>query len=172
MHKWHYEKNGQRIGPIGSEQLSDLIKNDVITRETAVWREGFIEWTAAFNTELKDSFDNTVPPPLPSIYVDNTLIWVLAFAPILGIFLTNFIEGLTSGRIQADNLWFVVIILNIVLSEMDAKKLLAAGVDTGKFRSMTWLVPVYLFQRAKALKHEMYYFIAWILCFIFILSDT
>jgi GYF domain 2 len=170
MQKWHYEKDGQRIGPIEFEHIYKLIKDGAITRDTAVWREGFTEWKEAFATELKDSFDQTAPPPLPSAYVNNTIIWILAFAPAIGEVLKGFIEGVTNGYLQAQNLWIVVVVLNVALAELDAKKLIAAGVEASKFRSMTWIVPVYLFQRAKALKHEMYYFIVWIVCFIVVLA--
>jgi hypothetical protein len=106
------------------------------------------------------------------MYVDNTIVWILAFAPILGFLLENFIEGLSNGHLQADKLWFVAIILNIALSELDAKKLMIAGIDTSKFRSLTWLVPVCLFQRSKALKQDMYYLVVWVICFVFLLTDA
>ncbi|MFO1353881.1 MAG: hypothetical protein U1E88_05305 [Acinetobacter sp.] len=35
-----------------------------------------------------------------------------------------------------------------------------------KFKGMVWLVPVYLFQRAKALDQSLAYFIVWIVCFL------
>lgn len=59
----------------------------------------------------------------------------------------------------------ITIALNIMLSILDERKLEKAGVKTEKFKGMVWLVPVYLFQRAKALDQSLAYFIVWIVCF-------
>ena len=61
--------------------------------------------------------------------------------------------------------WYVTLGLNIALSFRDARQLRKAGHDTSKFTGWVWLVPVYLFQRAKAMKHNLAYFIIWIACF-------
>ena len=116
-----------------------------------------------------------MPPPLHGEMVNNTVVWILAFAPILGYLLQCFLYGLihhndvwldVSG---AQNYWFVTLILNIVLSYYDEQRLSAAGHDTSKFKGFVWLVPVYLFQRAKYLKQNLAYFIAWMICFVIIL---
>ena len=109
---------------------------------------------------------NTPPPPLTGEAVDNTIIWVLAFAPIIGLFLEQFFSGLTGASEGA--LWFITLGLNIVLGYMDEKKLKAAGHDTSQMGAV-WLVPVYLFKRAKVLKHNYAYFIVWCVLFALLL---
>ena len=61
-------------------------------------------------------------------------------------------------------------LLNIGLSFWDEKRLQEGGLNTEKFKGWVWLVPVYLFQRAKALKHNMAYFAVWIGAFVLMLS--
>jgi len=51
---------------------------------------------------------------------------------------------------------------------MDERKLKAAGHDTKKMGG-AWLVPVYLYKRARVLKHNLAYFIVWVVCFVAIL---
>lgn len=102
------------------------------------------------------------------------MVWVLAFAPILGLFLEYFVAGIFSrGNVELETYkveegyYFVITIaLNIVLSILDEKRLDKAGVKTEKFKWMVWLVPLYLFQRAKVLDQSLAYFIVWIVCFI------
>ncbi|MDD2338536.1 MAG: zinc ribbon domain-containing protein [Geobacteraceae bacterium] len=94
--------------------------------------------------------------------VDNTLIWTLAFAPILGAILEQVLKN-TLG-----NAWlfqFATLALNITLAVMDEKKLQQLGYDTSSFGG-AWLIPVYLYKRAKMFNHNLAYFIVWIVCFV------
>ncbi|MPM84347.1 hypothetical protein SDC9_131418 [bioreactor metagenome] len=65
--------------------------------------------------------------------------------------------------------WSVTLALNIILSFADEKLLRKAGHNTSKFKGWVWLVPVYLYQRAKATRQNLAYFVVWIICFIFTL---
>jgi hypothetical protein len=65
--------------------------------------------------------------------------------------------------------WFVTLGLNIALAFFDEKRLKNAGHNTDKFKGWVWLVPVYLYQRAKATKQNLAYFIVWIVCFVLVL---
>lgn len=61
---------------------------------------------------------------------------------------------------------FITLALNVGLSYFDEGRLNRAGYDTGKFKAMAWLVPVYLYKRAKALNQSLGYFIVWMACFV------
>jgi len=175
--KWFYEKSGQRKGPVSESEIIQLIKSSVISRGTSVWKQEFPDWLNVENTDLHVYLDNNAPPPLSGDHVNNTIIWVLAFAPLIGYLL----EWVVAGAIYKDNefaeqvamanrkYWFVTLGLNIILSFFDEKKLRNAGHNTNKFRGWIWLVPVYLYQRAKATKQNLSYFIVWIVCFILVL---
>ncbi|KZZ29387.1 hypothetical protein A3754_22835 [Alcanivorax sp. HI0083] len=66
--------------------------------------------------------------------------------------------------------WYITLALNIALSFWDEKRLEQSGIDTSKFKGITWLIPVYLYQRAQALKHNLAYFIVWLVCFALMLT--
>jgi hypothetical protein len=173
---WFYEDNGQRKGPVLELELVDLIKASVISPGTAVWKQGFPEWSSVENTELRIHLGAAGPPPLSGEKVNNTIVWVLAFAPLIGYFLESFIAGAVHGNEFAaavamanNNYWYVTLALNIVLAFSDEKRLKAAGHNTEKFKGWVWLVPVYLYQRAKATKQNFAYFIVWVACFVWIL---
>jgi hypothetical protein len=101
------------------------------------------------------------------VKVENTIVWILAFAPLIGELLQCFIAGLLYGDIWEryyEEFWIVTIILNILLCHIDENKLKNQGIDTEEFGS-TWLVPVYLYRRAKHLGHDQAYFWVWIVLF-------
>ena len=62
--------------------------------------------------------------------------------------------------------WYITLILNIGLGILDERKLKAAGVDTNDFGKMVFIVPVYLWKRAKALSQGPAYFWTWMGAFL------
>ena len=170
---WFYEENGQRKGPVSESEMIQFIKTSVISHGSSVWKNGFPDWLKIENTDLRIHLDNSAPPPLSGEHINNTLIWVLAFAPIIGLMLEYFVAGLQYGNTQVAEIavsnnkyWFVTLALNIGLAFFDEKRLKKAGHNTDKFKGWVWLVPVYLYQRAKATKQNLAYFIVWIVCFV------
>ena len=61
-------------------------------------------------------------------------------------------------------LWFVTIVINTVLATWDEKKLKAAGHDTLGMGA-AWIVPVYLYKRARVLRQSNGYFVVWCVTF-------
>ena len=169
---WYYEQNGQRLGPVTMANIVGLIQSGILARGSAVWKSGLADWQRIEDTELGAHLDNSAPPPLPARHVSNTVVWVLAFAPIIGLILEYIFAVVVYGdgpvaeaAVSDSKFWYITLGLNIGLSFRDARQLRKAGHDTSKFSRWTWLVPVYLFQRAKSLKHNLAYFIVWIVCF-------
>jgi len=70
MSQWYYSKNGQRQGPVSSEQLRQLAASGQLQPSDSVWKEGMSQWTEA--QRMKGLFpaaptaDSHVPPPMPS----------------------------------------------------------------------------------------------------------
>ncbi|HOE63129.1 MAG TPA: DUF4339 domain-containing protein [Candidatus Sumerlaeota bacterium] len=169
---WFYEKNGQRLGPISGKEIEIMLMNKELNNESFVWKEGMSDWVKIEYTELKCHFSG--PPPLTGDAVNNTYIWILAFAPIIGEILESifgFFVGIIAGIINSPAplgflafSWVITVVLNIVLATIDEKKLKIAGHDTSKM-GQAWLVPVYMFKRAKVLKQNLAYFIVWCVCF-------
>lgn len=177
---WFYEQKGQRKGAFSEIEIIELINNETLSYGTSVWKKGYPEWMRIENTELRAHLEKVVPPPLTGEHVSNSLAWVLAFAPIIGLFLQYFVAGvvhpnnvyLAESEVLEGNYWYITLILNIVLSVWDEKRLKKAGTNTKAFRGWLWLLPVYLFQRAKALKQNQAYFTGWIICFVISIAIT
>ena len=173
---WFYEDNGQRVGPSTEAQVIQLLKSARISGATPVWKQGFNDWLKIEDTELGAHLQQAGPPPLSGSHVNNNITWTLAIAPIIGLFLEYFVAGaVTSNEYAAEEAvsggkyWFITLALNVALSYVDEMRLKAAGHDTSKFRGVTWLVPVYLYQRAKHLRQTPSYFWVWIACFVYTL---
>lgn len=169
---WFYEKAGSRQGPVSKQNLLDLITIRQVTYGDMVWNHTFDNWKKIEDTEFAEHLKSIAPPPLTGDKVPNTFAWLTAFAPIIGtmleVFIAMLIWGENRGFAKAMNgdLWFVTLLLNIAFGYADEKKLRQCGVDTQKFRSFTWLVPVYLYQRAEILHQSKACFVVWIICFL------
>lgn len=174
---WFYEEDGQRKGPVTEESILTLIRSAKVTYGSLVWKTGFPEWLKAEDTELRQHLEKVSPPPITGKHVSNAVVWVLAFAPIIGYILEsafayafNSSDGAAEAALGDNKYWFITLALNIGLSYFDENKLKRAGYDTSKFKAMAWLVPVYLFKRAKALNQNLAYFIVWLVCFAITLA--
>lgn len=44
--QWFYAVGSERLGPVSSEQFSNLVADGTVTASTLVWREGFANWQA------------------------------------------------------------------------------------------------------------------------------
>jgi len=161
---WYYEEKGNKVGPASTVKMKQLaMNNHTIYRFTKVWHEGMSEWKTAEETELRQYFEG--PPPLTGSSVNNTIIWILAFAPIIGV---N-IESFFAGMFHTQRFWFMTIALNLILSLLDERKLNAVGHNTRALGlGSAWLVPVYMYKRSRALKQNMSYFIVWIVSFVLV----
>lgn len=71
MGEWYYIGHYGQLGPLSREQIDDLIRDGVITRDTYVWRSGMSDWIGAARVpDLHDTFQSSTavaaPPPPPS----------------------------------------------------------------------------------------------------------
>lgn len=85
--------------------------------------------------------------------VNNTLVWIIAFIPVIGA-LFSF------GSI-------VFLAVNIILTYLDENNLKKCGCDTSAL-GYAWLIPMYLYKRAKLLNQNKAYFVIW--CITFVIS--
>jgi len=157
---WYYEIKGERKGPVSSNVITRLLNQNTLSFDSRIWQKGMTDWVPVSQTQFAKSVE--VPPPLTGEAVKNTIVWWLAFAPLYGMWL----ELLVAGMVKTDssNLWFITLGINIGLSYLDEIKLKKAGHNTDAMGG-AWLIPVYLFKRAKILKQNKAYFIIW--CFMF-----
>jgi hypothetical protein len=93
----------------------------------------------------------------------NTIVWLLAFAPLIGGILASLVARTADTDIN--RLWFITGLLNIPLFILDANLLKRNGYNPPKMWT-SLLVPVYLFKRATLLGQKKAYFVVWIAAFI------
>ncbi|MEP0133517.1 MAG: SPFH domain-containing protein [Eudoraea sp.] len=63
---YYYAANGQQLGPVTFDKLKELFANRTINRDSLVWKQGLIGWTALKEIEeLKAFLGGSTPPPLP-----------------------------------------------------------------------------------------------------------
>ncbi|MDH0894865.1 MULTISPECIES: DUF4339 domain-containing protein [unclassified Pseudomonas] len=173
--KWFYEDKGQRLGGIDEATMIAMIQSKKLGYGSLVWQKGFSDWKNLEDTTLRPHLESISPPPLAGKYISNSVIWILALAPILGYLLECFVAGIVYNgnesralrTVANGHFIYITIALNIFLSFWDEKRLQKSGVNTDRFKGWVWLVPVYIFQRAKNLQHNLAYFITWVACFIF-----
>ena len=91
--------------------------------------------------------------------INSNFVWGLSFAPFIGLFLEVLVAEATG--IAYENLWFITVILNIVLSYSDAKQLKNLGFE-GKMLDNAWFVPGYLYERSKLLNENPIYLWIWL----------
>ncbi|MBV7515888.1 DUF4339 domain-containing protein [Pseudomonas sp. PDM25] len=162
--QWFYEEKGQRQ-PASEQQIVELIRSGKLTYGCLIWKIGLENWIPVEKTEFLQHLQATSPPPLTGASVNNTVVWLLASAPLLGYLLEAFVAGATGGGQRAlseGHYWYLTVFLNIALSLFDEKRLKNAGHDTRRFKGWVFIVPVYLYQRAKMLNQNLVHLIVWI----------
>jgi hypothetical protein len=65
MPLWFYALNDEKNGPITYDSIKQLIKDEIISRNTLVWRQGMSRWEPSEQTNLKIFFRN-IPPVIPN----------------------------------------------------------------------------------------------------------
>lgn len=58
---WYFSENNERQGPVGLEEMQELVMQGRVTRGTLVWQKGMAEWKVAEETEIKRLLDLESP---------------------------------------------------------------------------------------------------------------
>ncbi len=160
--QWYYVSNGQQVGPIPESELLRLYYCGGISVHTKVWKSGMGDWV-----EFKDVnfLSMNSPPPLVGDDINNTLVWILAFMPILGTVLEYIIVGALG--IYTTSIWVITVAFNIMLCMSDEMMLRKAGYsNVNRIVWTVFIIPIYLFSRAKLLKQHNTYAIVWCITFL------
>lgn len=122
---------------------------------------------------------STTSPSIHASRISNKVVWILAFAPLLGLILEGLVAGALSPNeyyaeqaMASSKYWYISLILNIGLCLLEESRLKKAGVDTSSFGKLVFIVPVYLWNRSKALNQSPAYFWTWIALFVFAMLST
>lgn len=180
---WFYTQGGQREGPFAADELHKLLAARTIDGETPIWRKGLADWQPLRKTEVGAQLNDTPPPIAPS-HLNNGLVWALAVAPIVYLFvdaailqyqLTHIVQFVDDNPVYdppflahlALLTWLIPLLTNATLCLIDAAQLKHAGYSSGWMTiSALLLAPAYLFMRAQRLRQTPTYGYVWIASFI------
>ncbi|HFR2174065.1 TPA: DUF4339 domain-containing protein, partial [Shigella sonnei] len=162
---------------VTEEDIIERIRRGELNASTLVWQQGMLEWQPVSATSLAEILKQSeVPPALPGHRIPGGVVWTLAFAPLIGYILEMWTAGLNGmsferayDAVSEGQYWFISLILNIALGYLDERKLRKSGVDTATFGWLAWLIPVYLWRRAKILGQKPAYFWVWLVMLILVL---
>lgn len=161
---WYYEERGARVGPVSAEQIATLLESASLTATSYVWKKGLSGWTALIETELSAKISaSDEPPALAGEHVSNMLAWVAAFVPILSHIVESYVSQHT--KIAPMAVIAATAGANTILCLLDQEVLRKAGHTAKRFTWWVFLVPVYLYQRAKYLGQSKAYFVCWLVTF-------
>jgi uncharacterized RDD family membrane protein YckC len=108
MHEWFYVvEDGQR-GPVDEAQLRSLLKRNVLSGDTLVWRDGMRDWVAASSLpELRSSGTEAASGAegeAISPWAEGTQIrpWVRMWARCIDVMCFSAVVGVVLGYLQPD----------------------------------------------------------------------
>lgn len=178
---WYYADGGKRTGPVAASDIEELLARRQIDKNVEVWRKGMKDWVPIHETELVNKIDD-VTPPLPSYAVNNIVVWLLAFSPLIFAAIdqtmkqqqvlqmlggdVSSLNSLLSGNV-AGIPWFVPGAIYFVLCVIDINLLYRAGYRAWYLGASAFLFsPIYPFVRASRLKQPPYYGFVFIVCLL------
>lgn len=92
---WYYTRQGQRIGPVSTEQLKQLAAAGQLAADDHIWNQGMASWTPArdINGLIPSAVVPTpeAPPPIPSMLSEtpsSVALWNPQYIPVAGFCLT------------------------------------------------------------------------------------
>jgi len=172
---WFFVENGQRRGPAANTELLELLRTNKISFDTPIWRKGMVDWQPLHSTEIGAELKDT-PPPIATDQINNGLVWALAFAPIVYLFVDAALLNYQNSHPPGDTFfeaflspltWLIPGTTNAILCLVDAEQLRRAGYRSNAMTIFALLLaPVYLFVRAQRLRQTPTYGSVWVATFI------
>jgi hypothetical protein len=141
--EWYYVLRGEKLGPVSQDLIPDL------PQDTPVWKPGMLDWLPLYQTDLRKS---NAPPPISGENVNNVVVWLWAFAPLIPIPLRY---------------WLISCAINCLFWWWDGRVVAKSGHNREGWGFWGFfLVPVYLFVRAARLKQNCGYAVVWLVVFV------
>lgn len=78
---WYYITNNQQSGPVNEEEITRLIQNGTIGRDTLLWTEGMDNWQQAEQTKFSNLLVNVSPTAISPSEVTAYPYPVISFQP-------------------------------------------------------------------------------------------
>jgi hypothetical protein len=143
--------------------MENGVSSGNLPADALVWKSGMTDWQPVSQTDLWRASNE--PPPLSGENVNNTVVWLWAFAPLIPInaILLAIDIPVTS---QSKLMWSIGFAINMVFWMLDGHQVQRAGHNRDGWGSWgIFVVTVYLFIRAARLKQSNGYAIVWLVCF-------
>lgn len=64
--RWHYNRNGEKHGPISDSDLRTLAADGSLKPDDLIWKEGMAEWRKAGAVKGLFAQGKQTPPPIPT----------------------------------------------------------------------------------------------------------
>jgi hypothetical protein len=162
--EWYYTANGEKRDPETRKTIENEVNSGNLPFDALVWKSGMTDWQPVSQTDLWRASNE--PPPLSGENVNNTVVWLWAFVPLIPIY--SILEAIGVPATSHSMLpWHIGFAMNMVFWMLDGHKLQRAGHNRdGWGRWGIFLVPVYLFIRAAKLRQSNGYAIVWLVCFV------
>jgi hypothetical protein len=178
---WHYADGGKRLGPVSAARIKSLLSSNQLDRHVLVWRKGMKDWAPIHETDLVDTVDDAAPP-LPSHAVNNVVIWLLAFSPLIFAAIDQTMRQqkalqMLGGDVAAlrsmltgsggSLAWYIPALSYFVLCVVDINLVYRAGYRAWYLGASALLfIPIYPFVRAGLVRQIPYYGFVFIVCAI------
>jgi hypothetical protein len=163
---WYYIDKGEIIGAFSKSEMLSMYHRGTIKETTEVWNKTMSDWMELKQTTLTKkkslSQKNKALHKVDESEINNSLVWILAFVPLL-----------LAGAVYLKSLPFVIIliVIHVAICITDANLLInAKQMKKSMLLMAVFLTPVYLVQRAKAIKKGILYLPIWsIFCIIVVI---
>ncbi|HWT77157.1 MAG TPA: DUF4339 domain-containing protein [Mobilitalea sp.] len=174
LREWFYVVKGVSYGPVSRTEIINSYYNSMLDNNSLVWRGGMTDWVKLSQTDLV--INMLVPPPIKKEDTDNSLVWILAFYPIINILLYLLVVkvldlGILMYFIFTSMFAFLLCFAdykNLGKSGSDTKELLVWVIVTPFFAAIA--LPIYLFRRAYIFKQNLSYAITYCIIYVILIS--
>lgn len=161
--EWYFEQDGSRQGPVPLESLLALLASKSVTGETLVWNASFGAVWKRLADVHPSSTNPDGPPPLPQarLRTNDFFAWTIALLPIIGsaVELVVMADAGTTPHYGITGLMYFL--AYSLLCAADAGQIRKSGSTEAPF-FWFWLVPVYLYKRARLLRRSLTLLWVWI----------
>ncbi len=176
--QWFYAQNGQRSGPVSSQELKDLAANGALDPTDLVWSERLTEWTPAsrvkglvFRVQIPRN-----PPPLPE-EVRPSLVGDLATAAGLGKFLpAATLQSMSKPAIAIGTTIAIMLVVAVVFRNLAMVRAVCFGsaflIYYDASANRIGYVPPRSFTNMSAGAWALVTLLLWVLCFPPLLHQT
>jgi hypothetical protein len=169
MTDWFYEKSGNRIGPLPVSAMLSLHGTGEIHDNTLVWNKAFAANWRPYSTSGIAGENNDAPPALPSTHVNSTFAWIFALVPLIGLFIERLLDNSVANfKTDSPAVIIAYCAAYIALGYLDARQVERSGRNKKSvaLKTLVWLAPAYLIQRARALGQKQLLFGVWLVAFV------